>query len=161
MRSSIPWTARCCRFIVVGVALLLSATAAAQRTDVLILKNGDHITGEIKKLQRGLLEFKTDHLGTLEVEWPAVARLTSGTDFEVRLDDGRRFYGTLAPDAAEAETHPRRERPAIGADRRVRGRQADQRRIESLGDQNRSRVHVSDSAHVARRARCRCLVLHR
>ena len=103
MRSSIPWKARRHRFFGLGVALLLSApaAAAAERTDVLILKNGDHITGEIKKLQRGSLEFKTDHMGTLTVEWPAVARLTSSIDFEVVLDGGRRLYGTLAPDAEE------------------------------------------------------------
>ena len=67
---------------------------------MLILKNGDHITGEIKKLQRGTLEFKTERMGTLNVEWPAVARLTSSIDFEVVLDDGRKFYGTLAPDGS-------------------------------------------------------------
>ena len=101
MRSSIPLKARCHRFFGLGVALLLSVPAAAERTDVLILKNGDHITGEIKKLQRGTLEFKTERMGTLNVEWPAVARLTSSIDFEVVLDDGRKFYGTLAPDAEE------------------------------------------------------------
>lgn len=87
---------------VAGAVLLSTVSpAAAERTDVLILKNGDHITGEIKSLQRGMLEFKTDHMDTLQVEWPAVARLTSKTHFEVELEDGRRFYGSLAPDTEE------------------------------------------------------------
>jgi len=75
--------------------------ASAQRTDVLVLKNGDHVTGEIKKLRQGILEFKTDHMGTLKVEWPAVRRMTSTTDFEIKLSDGRRIYGALDSSAPE------------------------------------------------------------
>ena len=44
-----------------------------------------------------MLEFKTDHMDTLQVERPAVARLTSKTHFEVELEGGRRIYGSLVP----------------------------------------------------------------
>jgi hypothetical protein len=33
------------------------------------LANGDRITGEVKRLDRGRLEFSTDDAGTLYLEW--------------------------------------------------------------------------------------------
>jgi len=32
----------------------------ADRTDIITMQNGDRITGEIRKLERGRLEYKTD-----------------------------------------------------------------------------------------------------
>jgi hypothetical protein len=71
--------------------------AAKPRTDVITLSNGDRTTGEIKNLYRGLLEVKTDHVGTLEFEWPSVESIESRYPFEVFLNDGRRIYGSLRP----------------------------------------------------------------
>jgi hypothetical protein len=81
--------------------------AAAQRTDVVLLTNGDHVTGEIKKLYEGLLEVKTDHMGTVQIEWPFVEEVTSQTDFEVVLEDGQRLYGPLRPAAEKGEIEVR------------------------------------------------------
>jgi hypothetical protein len=39
------------------------------RTDVVKLANGDHVTGEILRLERGRLELKTDDAGTIAFEW--------------------------------------------------------------------------------------------
>jgi hypothetical protein len=72
------------------------AAAAADKTDILILRNGDHITGEIVKLEYGKLQFKTDDMGTLSVEWPAVAKLTSKYTFDVELITGQRYLGTIS-----------------------------------------------------------------
>jgi hypothetical protein len=48
---------------------------AAPRTDVVTMRNGDRITGEILRLERGKLDFKTDHAGTISFEWDKVARV--------------------------------------------------------------------------------------
>ncbi len=85
------------------IPILLSFAAtplAAQKTDVLILGNGDHITGEIKKLDRGQLEYSTDDMGRLFIEWDEIARLTSINFFEIELDTGRKYFGNL-PQAGE------------------------------------------------------------
>jgi hypothetical protein len=74
---------------------LAAAQALAQRTDVVTMTNGDRVTGEIQKLSGALLQLKTDHVGTIEFEWPSVESLESRDSFEVVLDDGRRLYGTL------------------------------------------------------------------
>ncbi len=80
---------------------LLPATTKAARTDVVVLENGDRITGEIKTLRRGRVEFKTDKAGTILIEWDIVAELTSDLFFEVLDKRGTRLFGALlAPDRA-------------------------------------------------------------
>lgn len=82
-------------------ALSLAAAAAAQpKTDVVTLANGDRITGEVKRLDRGRLEFSTDDAGTLYLEWDKlVSVVAAARQVEVVTNDGRRFLGslTLAP----------------------------------------------------------------
>jgi hypothetical protein len=80
---------------VVGCWLALSAAAFGARTDVVVLRNGDHITGEVKKLQFGRLQYKTDDIGTINIEWLDVAELTSNSTFEVEISDSTRYVGRL------------------------------------------------------------------
>jgi hypothetical protein len=78
------------------VFLLLAATAVqAERTDIVHLSNGDRVTGEIKGLSRGKLEFKTDHMGTVYIEWEDIAEIISTTGQSVELTNGQRFFGPL------------------------------------------------------------------
>jgi hypothetical protein len=79
--------------------LLLCATAgggavAAPKTDVIVLRNGDRITGEVKELTRGQLRFKTDNAGTIYVEWDKVTSLLSGQRLRAELSNGERHIGT-------------------------------------------------------------------
>ncbi len=86
-----------------GIALALSSallppTATpliAQKTDVVILRNGDHITGEVKKLALGKLSYSTDDMGTISIEWEKIVRITSRHYFEVELTSGLRYFGNL------------------------------------------------------------------
>jgi len=71
--------------------------AAAPKTDVVTLRNGDHITGEIQRLQRGQLDLSTDDAGTISFEWDKVARVTANRLFDVGTSDGRRFFGSFGP----------------------------------------------------------------
>jgi hypothetical protein len=74
----------------------LIGTAHAQgRTDVVTLANGDHITGEVVRLDRGRLEFKTDDAGTLYLEWDKLVSVVAARLVEVVTGDGRRFLGSL------------------------------------------------------------------
>jgi hypothetical protein len=86
------------------VALLLASPAAArEKSDVLILVNGDRITGEIKGMSRGKLDFNTDDAGRLSVEWLKVSRVTTAHYYEVELSSGLRHYGNLAEPPADAK----------------------------------------------------------
>lgn len=68
---------------------------SAQKTDVVIMNNGDRITGEVKKLEYGLLTFKTDDAGTLTIKWDKIASLTGKDTFEVETEEGRVFFGSI------------------------------------------------------------------
>lgn len=74
-----------------GPALAVSA----QMTDKVITRNGDELTGEVKSVASGRLDFKTDATETIQVYWDHVVVLTSRFFFEVVLEDGRRVYGAL------------------------------------------------------------------
>ena len=88
--------------VVAAVAMLGAPVARAERTDVIVLINGDSVTGEIKELDRGLLRYKTDSAGTLLVEWEDVVTLSSKDSFEVKTTSGGRFFGSLT--ASERES---------------------------------------------------------
>jgi hypothetical protein len=80
--------------IAVAAAIGLAGTAlAAPKTDVIVLVNGDRLTGEVKGLERGKLSFKTDATGTIQVEWNKVASLWSDQYLQVELTSGLRYAG--------------------------------------------------------------------
>jgi uncharacterized protein DUF481 len=84
--------------VTLGLALYPRATLYAQpKTDVVTFANGDRITGEVKVLERGRLEFSTDDAGTLYLEWDKLASVVSARIVEVVTGDGRRFLGSLGP----------------------------------------------------------------
>ncbi len=77
--------------------VVLTGTAHAQpKADVVRLANGDHITGEVKNLNRGQLEYSTDDVGTVYFEWDKIVSLEAVGQFDVTTTDGRRFLGSLA-----------------------------------------------------------------
>jgi Protein of unknown function, DUF481 len=84
------------------LALAPGAEAAA-KTDVLVLRNGDHLTCELKVLQRGKLQVKTDGLGTIDVEWIHVKSVSSHGLFEVEDLLGRIYFGSLQPSLEEGK----------------------------------------------------------
>ena len=81
--------------VILIVMSSLAVVRAQGKTDVVYLANGDRITGEVDRLERGRLEFKTDDAGTLYLEWDKLSRLVSMRMVEVLTTDGRRFLGSL------------------------------------------------------------------
>jgi hypothetical protein len=73
-----------------------SATAWAAKTDIVLLKNGDRVTGEVKNLERGKLTLSTDSMGTVYIEWAEIKEIFSSTGQAIELTNGQRFYGPLA-----------------------------------------------------------------
>jgi uncharacterized protein DUF481 len=76
------------------------ATAwAGPKVDTVQLTNGDRLTCEIKKLQQARLSISTDPLDSVSVHWAEVQTLTSPRNFEVTVESGDRYYGSLGTGA--------------------------------------------------------------
>ena len=69
--------------------------AEAQKTDILVLKNGDRITGDLKKLDMGSLTIKTNDMGTLQVDWSKVKSIRTTKTYEVKLTSGIIYYASF------------------------------------------------------------------
>ncbi len=79
----------------VFLLVLIPSLLMGQRADIVVLKNGDRLTGEIRKLERGMLEFKPDRISTIYIDWARVVFLTSEYQFDLELESGKRYIGTL------------------------------------------------------------------
>src|SRR5271166_6176429 len=92
------------RTIASSIVLLLAAVPLLARdsTDVIVMKNGDHLTGEVKGLDAGVLYVSMSYiLGTSSLDWSKVARLESKQLFIVKTQDGSVYKGTLNTSEAE------------------------------------------------------------
>jgi len=95
-----------CRGSARMLLLLLFVTGVCfgrEKKDVLQFTNGDRITCEIIKLEKGYLYVKLDYVdGTVAMDWAKIAKVESAQDFVVADKVGRRYTGSLQS-AAEGE----------------------------------------------------------
>lgn len=85
------------RTATLSIALLLALPLLArEKTDVMVMNNGDRMTCEVKGLEGGVLYVSFDYIdGTASVDWSKVARLESQQLFLVRTEDGSVYMGKL------------------------------------------------------------------
>jgi hypothetical protein len=96
-----PIRARIARLVAVAALALCVSSVQAEKNDVVTMKNGDRLTGEVKSLDRGELSLSTDHLGTVSIEWDAVAFISIEQDIQVETQSGSRYFGRIAAAADE------------------------------------------------------------
>jgi hypothetical protein len=87
-------------FVWTGILLLTltwaSSIRAKNNDDVVVLKNGDRLTGEIKGLQRGELKIKADYMAeAVRLDWTRIERLESKSTFIIALVDGKLFTSVV------------------------------------------------------------------
>src|SRR5277367_1009631 len=76
-----------------------------KRHDTVIMKNGDRLTGEVKRLENGVLYIKTDYFsGSVGVDWLQVEKVESTATYQIVLTDGNRLTGKISK--VEAESAP-------------------------------------------------------
>ncbi len=85
----------CSPFIAVAATFVLPVVAFAAKTDVVLLVNGNTITGEIKSLEFGALRYSTDSMGTVSIDWEDIVSITTKQTLQVEDSGGRRYFGTL------------------------------------------------------------------
>jgi putative salt-induced outer membrane protein YdiY len=93
------------RDILLAFALVFSvpAVAVAAKTDVVLLVNGNTITGEIKSLEFGSLRYSTDSMGTVMIDWEDIVTISTKQTLQVEVTDGTRYFGSL--DSADDRYH--------------------------------------------------------
>jgi len=92
-----------CVWLAIAAMGWSGAATAAPKTDVVVLRNGDHITGEIKSLDYNRLKLSTDHMGTIYIEWDKIERVQTDQYLLLERADGSRAYGQLAGGASGAQ----------------------------------------------------------
>jgi putative salt-induced outer membrane protein YdiY len=82
--------------LVICLCVCAQPLAAKRKDDVVVMKNGDRFTGEIKQLAGGELQFKATYMSaSVDLNWQDVDRIESKDAFIVGLVDGSRIYGLL------------------------------------------------------------------
>jgi len=74
-----------------------SGIFAGEKTDVVVLINGNGVTGEVKSLEFGSLNYSTDSMGTVEIDWEDIVSVTSKQSLQIEISNGTRYYGHLGP----------------------------------------------------------------
>jgi hypothetical protein len=79
--------------------ILFWNNSIAQKTDIILLENGDRVTGEIKSLEFGRLSYSTNSMSTVSIKWNRIKAITSlDKYFRVERTDGFSLYGSLDTD---------------------------------------------------------------
>jgi hypothetical protein len=85
------------RFALLSFTLVLTTSLfAREKTNLLVRKNGDRMTCEVKGLEAGVLYVSFDYIdGRASVDWSKVASLESRQLFIVKTEDGSVYTGAL------------------------------------------------------------------
>ena len=76
-----------------------SLTKTKHKTDVVVMDNGDRNTGEIKKMEFGVLYLKSDRVAdTLKLDWERVIRVESIARYEFETKAKDIYVGTIPAD---------------------------------------------------------------
>jgi hypothetical protein len=86
-------------------AIIAFPTLIFAQTDSLTFKNGNRIDGEIKSMDRGVLQMETDYSDSdFKIEWEQINTIKTVTTFLINLTDGSKYYGTIKSRAASQVT---------------------------------------------------------
>jgi hypothetical protein len=93
------------RAIILCSTLLFSRSLSAQKnSDVIVMKNGDRFTCEIKGLSGGELSVKVSYVdGAMAVQWSQVAHLESSRLFLVHTESGAVYTGKISTTGASSD----------------------------------------------------------
>ena len=95
-------TARRVVLLMLVVGFATEPSLAKRKDDIVVMKNGDRFTGEIKGLQNGELSFKASYMASaVSLNWAEVARVESKDVFVVVLTSGASHTGLVSGESAK------------------------------------------------------------
>jgi hypothetical protein len=90
--------------VLLTIILVVTPLHAREKTDAIVMKNGDKITCEVKGLASDTLYISVDYiLDTLSVDWTKVDHIESKQLFLVRTQGGRVYTGTISTPETPSE----------------------------------------------------------
>lgn len=89
------------RFAALAVLVTCSAFCASARADVLVMRNGDHLTGKAVHKMADTLTFSTSYAGTLTLKWSDIVSLTTDKPVTLVIGNERLVSGKLAAGTAQ------------------------------------------------------------
>ena len=97
MTTSVFVFLRTNRLLLIPVLLVcLCSPAQANGNDLIVMNNGDHFTGKVKRLQNGLLFVETDYVsGNIGLDWNQVQSVQTAATFQIVLNNGQRLVGKI------------------------------------------------------------------
>jgi hypothetical protein len=82
--------------ILAALFVYFSSTVEAERKDIVIMNNGDHFTGQVKRLQNGLLYLETEYVSSaIGLDWNQVKSIQSTATYRIVLNNGKRLNGKI------------------------------------------------------------------
>ncbi len=100
--------------LLLPVISLTPILPAREKTDVVVLKNGDRIRCEIKSLARGMLTVKTDSMSTVDIKWQDVVSIDSTFLFTLQDSQGQTYVGSLQAIDGSPQVKVTGSKPADG-----------------------------------------------
>jgi putative salt-induced outer membrane protein YdiY len=86
--------------VLLFLLLACALGAASAAADVVVMKNGDRISGKVKGMADGKLTVETAYAGKLTIAWDQVAGLETDKPIKVKLEDGRKAEGRAVESGA-------------------------------------------------------------
>jgi putative salt-induced outer membrane protein YdiY len=81
--------------VIFVVSMLLIAENVM--ADEIWLKNGNRITGIVKRMEDKVLIFETSYAGEISIKWDEITAVTTDSSIEMVLDDDTSFLGSMEP----------------------------------------------------------------
>ena len=83
------------RILTFLVVFICSLHIYCQKTDVVVISNGDEITGELKSMKNNVLKLSTDDMGIISIKWDKVLHVISNHTFQLQIIGGDLIFGSL------------------------------------------------------------------
>jgi len=99
MAASYPTAKRLCGGALLGALAWLVIASGTVRADVVYLKNGDKVTGDILEIEGGDIVVDADVADEMEIDLDDVDSLETTRSMEIELEDGSMITGFVVRDA--------------------------------------------------------------
>ena len=91
-----------CVLLLASLLTCICPSAQAKRKDVVVMNNGDHFTGQVKRLEKGLLFVETEYVsGNIGLDWNQVQSVQTTATYRIVLNNGQRLEGKIEKNSSD------------------------------------------------------------